>query len=296
MPTIRHLGFDCIKIENSALSLHVTQSAGPRIISLQLNGGPNLLAELPDVTAARPDGRLFHFYGGHRLWHAPEALPRTYSPDDGPVDAAETPGGWRFTQPVEPETGIQKSMEVALDGDRARVVVRHTLANRGLWPVECAPWAITQLRPGGLAVLPQALENTGLLPNRSLTLWPYTDLTDTRAAFGNRHILLRTPMPGPWKVGFPNPRGWLAYWIEGTVFVKRAAFDPEARYYDNGCSSECYCNQRFLELETLGPVATLAPGGAVSHTETWDLYVGLQAPEDAAAADALVSLLGLDVA
>ena len=71
MNTTRYLDFDCASMGNDSLNLLVTQSVGPRIISLSLNGEENILASLPDFNVDRPDGRTFHFYGGHRLWHAP---------------------------------------------------------------------------------------------------------------------------------------------------------------------------------------------------------------------------------
>ena len=66
MQTIKHLDFDCVPLKNASLSLLVTQSVGPRIISLRFNGEDNLFAELPDFLTERPDGKVFHFYGGHR--------------------------------------------------------------------------------------------------------------------------------------------------------------------------------------------------------------------------------------
>jgi len=85
---------------------------------------------------------------------------------------------------------------------------------------------------------------------------------------------------GHLKIGFPNPRGWLAYWLSGTLFVKRAGFDPQSDYYDFGSSSECYCKDAFLELETLGPKTTLNPGGSTQHLETWELYAGVEWPDN----------------
>jgi hypothetical protein len=295
LKTITYLGFECVWLENSVLSLLVTRSVGPRIISLRLNGGENLLAELPDYVTERPDGRTYHFYGGHRLWHAPEDMPRTYALDDGPVEVTPKPDGLLVTQPLEPQTGIEKSMHISLVDEKPQVIVRHTLTNLGMWPVECAPWAITQLKPGGVAILPQSQQPTDFLPNRSLALWPYTEIADPQVTWGGRYILVRAEKrDGAFKVGFPNLRGWLAYWNAGTLFVKRAAFDPGAAYYDFNSSSECYCNGRFLELETLGPVRSLEPGASVTHVETWELYAGVDCPGDEAAARALVDKLGLE--
>jgi hypothetical protein len=290
----KFLDYDCAALENEHLSLLVTRSVGPRIISLRLNGGENLFAELPDFVTQRPDGRDFHFRGGHRLWHAPESMPRTYALDDDLVEIIQTEDSLSVTQQVEAETGIEKSMHISLTKGRAQVIIHHTLTNRGTWSVECAPWAITQFRTGGVAFLPQSREQIDLLPNRSLALWSYTDIANPHVTWGNDLILVRAEKQPPFKVGFANPRGWLAYWLDGTVFVKRAAYDPHAAYYDHGSSSECYCNSHFLELETLAPIGRLEPDASVTHIETWELFANVEFPADEAIAKRIVSELGLE--
>lgn len=290
----KFLGYECVTLENEHISLLVTQSVGPRIISLRLKGGENIFAELPDFVTKRPDGKDFHFRGGHRLWHAPESMPRTYALDDDPVEITQTEDSLSVTQQVEAETGIEKSMRISLTRDRAQVVIHHTLTNRGVWPIECAPWAITQFKTGGVAILPQSREQTDLLPNRSLAFWSYTDVASPHVTWGNEYILIRAEKQPPFKVGFPNPRGWLGYWLNGTLFVKRAAYDPQAKYYDFNSSSECYCNSRFLELETLAPIGRLKPGASVTHVETWELYADIEQPTDEAAAQRIVDGLRLE--
>jgi hypothetical protein len=294
MDTIKFLDFDCASLENKTIALLVTKSVGPRIISLRFNGGENLFAELPDFVTERPDEKPFHFYGGHRLWHSPESMPRTYELDDEPVEIIPTDTSLSVMQQTETQTGIEKSMRISLVGDNPQVIVRHTLTNRGLWDVECAPWAITQFKTGGVAILPQSREQTEFLPNRSLVLWPYTDLANKRVSWGNRYILIRAEMESPFKVGYPNPRGWLAYWLDGTLFVKRAAYEAQVEYYDFNCSSECYCNDKFIELETLAPVTRIAPGESTTHTETWELYADVDFPKDEEAAQGIVDKLGLE--
>lgn len=290
----KFLGYDCAALENEHLSLLVTRSVGPRVISLRFKDGENLFAELPDFVTRRPDGRDFHFHGGHRLWHAPESMPRTYALDDDPVETIQTEDSLLVTQQVEAETGIEKSMRISLMKDRAQVVIHHTLANRGVWSIECAPWAITQFKTGGVAILPQSREQIDLLPNRSLALWSYTDVASPHVTWGNEYILIRAEKQPPFKVGFANPRGWLAYWLEGTLFVKRAAYDPQAGYYDFGSSSECYCNSHFLELETLAPIGRLEPGASITHMEMWELHVDVEFPADEAAAKRIAGELGLE--
>ena len=130
----------------------MTTSVGPRVVSLRSRAGRagNLFLELP-ADAPRYHGHFLR--GGHRLWHSPEHIVRSYQPDDEPLAVKFLPRGVVLTPPVEEKTGLQKGMRIELPGE-GTVRVTHTLTNRGLWPVEVAPWALTMLRPGGYGVLP----------------------------------------------------------------------------------------------------------------------------------------------
>lgn len=284
MKTMNFLGQRCIKLTGGALTLVVTQSVGPRVLALTIDDSPNLFAQLPDTTFECPGRGDFHVYGGHRLWHAPEEPARTYMPDDQPLDVKALPEGIWVQQPVEPATSIQKELKIQLLPDLNQVRIEHILANRGIWPITCAAWAITQMAPGGVALLPQnnhLWENNPTLPNRPIVLWPYTDINSPAITWGNDVIQIQANMKrDTLKIGFPNPRGWLAYWFNGILFVKRATFDPQAAYYDFGCSSECYCNPQFIELETLSPTTTIKPGESIHHFETWEVYKDIPWPDD----------------
>jgi hypothetical protein len=280
MNTTRYQNFDCVSLGNTSLSLLVTQSVGPRIISLSLQGEENMLASLPDFTVNRSDKKTFRFYGGHRLWHAPEHMPRTYGIDDAPVKIIPIPNGLSINQPTEPEVGIQKSLRIELLGDQPKVTVTHTLTNHNAWAVECAPWAITQFKTGGVAILPLNRADSGLLPNRSLAIWSYTDMSSPCLHWGREYLWLDAQMTSPFKIGFANPRGWLAYWLADCLFIKYTSYKGGSAYYDFGSSSECYCNNQFLELETLAPIGLLQPGCSVSHVETWELHGNLVCPKN----------------
>jgi hypothetical protein len=284
---------DCISLENENLRLEIACSIGPRILGLSLQDGYNLLAELPDFVTNRPDGKAYHFYGGHRLWMAPEDPILSYGLDDSPVEIMPIENGLKITKPAEVDTWIEKSIHVVLPDNKPRVIITHQLKNCGSLPVKCAPWAITQFRQGGTAILPMNNVDTGFLPNRNLVLWPYTDLADRNIKLGYYYLLVNASMESPFKVGFTNPVGWLAYWLEDILFVKYAGVEPQATYPDFGSSSECYCNNQFLELETLGPLQEIQPGGSIQHIETWQLFYAPARVENEPEVQRLVEQLGL---
>ena len=59
------------------------------------------------------------------------------------------------------------------------------------------------------------------------------------------------------------------------MFIKRFAWIDGAEYPDSGMNFETFSNEDFLEVESLGPLVTLEPGGTTSHEETWSLHRGV---------------------
>ena len=96
-------------LENEFLRLEYLQDAGPRIVRLFVAGSDfNMLAEMPDFEIPTSGGP-YHFYGGHRLWHAPEAMPRTYFPDHEGLEVQTLEDGVRLLQPVERRPGSKRA-------------------------------------------------------------------------------------------------------------------------------------------------------------------------------------------
>lgn len=277
---------DCLWLSNGAVELVVTVGLGPRVLACGFTGGENLLYTDEDREPLQGD---YVIHGGHRLWHAPEDAERTYVPDDDPVEWTETDRGVRLVQETEAATGIQKTISLTLADDDPAVEVTHELANEGLWPVELAPWAITVMDAGGTAVVPLSRgDPDGLLPDRSLSLWPYTDVSDDRLTFAEEAILVDqdSDAAGPLKIGASGADEWAAYVVDGVGFVKEFAYDPAATYPDDGSAVEVYSSAASLELETLGPLTELEPGESAVHTETWRLVEDVEAesPTDLRAA------------
>lgn len=269
-----YYGIPTRRLSNDFLELECLESAGPRIVGLRFRGSDNLLAEVPELKQTTPYGD-FHFMGGHRLWHAPEVLPRTYVPDDDGCTFTELPQGALLTGKLEEGTGIRKSIEIKIDTAFPRIDLLHTLVNEGSWDVSLAPWAITQFRLGGLVTLPVRSENAahiGLLPDRPFVLWPYTKIQDLRLKITDDHIQIDAQPASPLKIGVFNPCGWITYQIDGILFKMSFAVNSGLQHVDYGCNAECYSGPEFVELESLGPLSLLAVGQKLQWSETWELY------------------------
>ncbi|MBC7367287.1 MAG: hypothetical protein H7343_10840 [Undibacterium sp.] len=283
-------GGAAITLSTRALAFTVTTDCGPRVTALSstLGRAGNLFLEFP-VNAPRARG--YDLRGGHRLWHSPEDIVRTYQPDDSPLAVKELPTGVALTQPTEEKTDLQKSMRLELLGERT-IKVTHAIANRGLWAVECAPWALTMFRAGGYGVLPlppKGSHSAGdLLPTYALVPWSYTDLA-LPVWSPHRDFMGIDVAKGKaaQKLGISNYPGWSAYWLEGTTFVKYAAVLPEVKYPDFGCCFETFTDGKMIEFETLGALTSLAPRKTATHVEYWTLLDGLAKPSTDAAFDAL---------
>ncbi len=287
---------NCYRLNNGIVDVVVTTDIGPRVIRYGFVGKPSLFAEIPsDVVDT--DWGAWKPYGGHRFWHAPEAKPRSYSPDNEPVQVSvEGTDTVRLTQTVEPKTGMQKEITVTLASAGTEVTVTHRLTNRGVWTVEAAPWALTIVRGGGTTIIPQEpyiSHDERLLPARPLVLWHYTDMTDPRWSFGKKYVRLRSDaaMNSAQKIGVANKQGWAAYLTEQTLFVKRFPYVEGARYPDDGCNCETYTQGSFMEVETVGPLTQIAPEGRVEHVERWYLFENVDAGTSEATLDAAITPL-----
>lgn len=267
----------CLWLSNGAIDLVATTDVGPRIIRLGFVDDQNLFKNYEGQMGQSGED-AWQIRGGHRLWHAPEAKPRTYALDNAPIEYEWDGETLTLTQPLEAETRIKKTIRVRMCPDNNHVRIDHELVNRNPWAVELAPWALTVMAPGGRAIFPQEpyIPHTEkLLPARPLVLWNYTNMADPRWTWGAKYIQLRQDPKAdtPQKVGFMNTLGWAAYTLDDDVFIKRFAPCLDADLVDFGCNTETFTNGDMLEVETVGPLTELAPdGGAAAHVEHWFLF------------------------
>jgi len=296
MTTVEVIEYDglknCIRLSNGIVEVVAITSIGPRIIRYGFIGGPNEFYESSEQIH-HPTNDEWQIFGGHRLWFSPEALDLLYAPDCSPVDFLLNDKGFILNQPTEIHNGLQKSMSVTMNDDGSVEVV-HRIKNNGLWPVEIAVWALSVMAPNGLSVIQNPSREIEFLPNRTLTLWPYTKMNDPRVTWGDKYTFLRQSpeIVNRFKFGIPNEHGWASYFNHGNLFLKRHVHVQSEIYPDDNCSYETFTNADMLEIETLSPLVKLQPGEFEEHYERWELYKNISSPQNETDVDKILFEIG----
>ncbi|MEM1920698.1 MAG: hypothetical protein QXK54_05345 [Ignisphaera sp.] len=275
------------------MAIGVAEDFGPRVLYLAPRDRPNLnlFSVLPDFGVETVDG-FWRIYGGHRLWIAPESMPRTYSIDDRPVSIEVRDDVVEVIGNPELLNNVLKSIVFKPLGNSGFVEVVHRVTNIGRWSIEFSCWALSVMKRGGFAIVPiKPFYRESLLPDRVVALWPYTRLSDKRLIFTDSYIVVvQDPsIEKPLKIGVRANPPWVAYYVDGYVFIKMFRY-VDTVYPDFNVSVEIYTNNLFLELETLGPLKKVAPGEVNTHTELWSVIeVGELEPNEIDIADKLES-------
>jgi len=292
----------CLNITNGKIEVYVTLDFGPRICRVAFLDGENFFKEYKDFGEGRYLGddckfsdKRFFIRGGHRFCLSPESFPRTTYPDNKEVSYTITSNGAVFTQKKQEINEVELSIEVSLYEDENKVTVNHIAKNTGYWPKEFSIWAVSMADVNGVEVIPQNTSDTGLLPNRFLSIWPYTKLNDSRLWIGDKYIKITgdTDVKDMLKLGLYQEHPWSMFFSNGNLFVKTYTPVKGASYPDNNCTYETFACDSFIEIETLGELKKLNPGETNSHMETWYLYENIPVPQSDDELDNLASKLKL---
>ena len=287
---------NCYRISNGEVELVVTTDVGPRIMSFRFAGGVNLF-KVVEEQLGKSGEPGWQMRGGHRIWLAPEDRFASYAADNLPAEVSIEGGVLTATQPVEPESGLRKQISIRMADAGTSVEVLHRMQNCRETPFRFAAWALSIMSAGGIAVTgfpPRGSHAEILAPTNPLVMWAFTDLSDPRWGLLEKYLVLRQDPANAnhTKLGHFNAKTWGAYFLNGDLFVKRYDADPTREYPDFGCSYETFACADMLELETLGPLETVAPNAWLEHVETWSLHKAeLKSPTSAEFDRILVPIL-----
>lgn len=264
---------NCICLENGTIKLIATIDVGPRIVFFGFCDGQNVLFEDTERNfyEINKGYGVWYAYGGHRIWCAPETVPETYLPDNSKVNV-DYDGNTLTLTPAKTAFGKQFSLTITMNEENA-VFVENRITNCSGKAAEFAPWSVTGLAAGGTEIIPLCSDNNGFLPNRTMSLWSYSDVKDERFTLSDKYALLKhdPSTKKAFKVGFNVTGGQIIYVNGSQIFRKSFEDYKNTSYPDFCCNFETYTNNLFLECEILGEMKKYQPGETASITEKWEL-------------------------
>ena len=276
----------CCELSNGIVDIAIMIDKGPRIIRYGFVGEVNELCDNAPLTVdVEGYDEPWYIFGGHRLWPSPEKYPKTYYPDNDPVDYEWIENGVRVTKPAHPNVHIESVIEITLEEGSVKANILHTLINRGEWPIKTACWCPTNMKPGGLMVLPFSIAPSSFYDGakgiRKLVLWPYCSMDDHRIKWGNHYVIVKHEEGNTVQTKFAieNKDGWSAYFNHDNLFIKRFEYTPDAEYPEGGGNSVTFMIEFMHEIESLSPMKVIAPDESMQHTETWELHKGVKNPD-----------------
>jgi len=286
----------CVRIANDFIEALVSVEFGPRILYLGIPGDDEnvffnddnnaLVTKSKAFEAVFGEGSEFRFYGGHRLWLAPQYIIHTCYPDNDPVVWEVKDNTVSFTPPPQRVNEMQVCMTVGIAEDKAEITIECKYTNVGHEQKEYACWQISQLAPGGLAILPFLPEqhrrqpgnpegrhtfdlNKPLIPYGELSVYAGT-LLDNRLGIGPKNLSIRQDPNSAeaFKIGLANHQGWMMYANGSKLVTIKQTHIKDGRYLSGFCSCQCFTDANFLELECLGELVNLKPGQSMVHSES----------------------------
>ncbi len=273
---IKFEGLDAIELRTPALRLVAITAKGPRLAFWGRPGGRNLLLWKPGKYF-RGDWELM---GGHRLWAArpgADEAEETYAADNRPCTVKTTAKGFTVTGALDPGQKIRRGFTVTAVANN-RIALDHFVRNESdmLW--SGGLWALT-------CTVPSA-RTTYTVPLGDGSAWDYATIVSFRTWGG-----------GHGGVGFEDPQfrftddamvlkpsgrenkrmlkadaGIMALHdpAQKLIFAKYSVYQPSGNY-PLGTNLALYVGPEnfMVEMESMGPAATVKPGDILHHREIW---------------------------
>ncbi|HPG91812.1 MAG TPA: hypothetical protein PK675_00195 [Clostridia bacterium] len=255
-------------IENGNLTLGITTEYGIRISRIGAFGFDNICFFDEKFTQNKTvNGVKWLQLGGHRLWRSPEC-DECYLYDNTAAATVLHDNGAEFT--AKRGDGLTFCIKIEFLTENSASIT-HSITNNLEKTVNLALWGITALSHGGKVLLPLDTADTGLLPNRNIVFWAYTDINDKRLRYTNNGIEITADKNAkPLKIGVYNKNGQIFYANDKMIFTKTFETLSFDKYPDRGCNIECYTDGSIIEMETLSPIHNIKPKTTAVFKEIWN--------------------------
>jgi hypothetical protein len=277
---VKSHGYDgCVRLSNGKVEVILEPNCGGRVIEYAING-KNALYLNPehDGYIYKPGEKTIDPSGG-RCYIGPEMKVK-YLPDIwlGKWEIKITgPRSARLTSIIDKDTGIRLVRDFRLDKSSSKLIFTQTIENHTDSTLFRCHWSRTFATGGGICLVP--LTPNSRFPLGYIMYGPGSVLNYQLEPSENVHsrdgFLEITGTPPQPKFGVDTHAGWLAYITkDDLLIVKKFKTFPERAYGEVAAYtvSIWYYKEQMCELEPIGPLEKIKPGGKVSFTEEWFLF------------------------
>jgi hypothetical protein len=266
---------DCYRLASAAIEAIVVPAIG-RILQLRRTGDDaGVLWENRELDGRLPQANsgTWANFGGDKCWPAlqsdwPRVMGHEWPPpaafDASRLEVSATDVGLNLMSPIDPAWGIQAVRHVELDSSGPVMRVRTEFRKVMGKPVRVAVWTVAQFNDPACVAIEAPME--------SRFAGGYTKLIKAEPAelAVNGRVLSFVRHPHEYvKIG-SDAAG--VVWVGSTSVVRMQSEILRGEHPDGGCSIEVYTNpgaQKYVELETLGPLVNIEAGQTTGHTTTY---------------------------
>lgn len=269
---------NAVQMSNGTVELVFVPQIG-RIMRYAYVNGPNLLWENSALsgktTALKQTGLDWQNYGGDKLWPAPQN--RWGWPPDPVLDSgAHTVRILKnkhllVTGMPSAKHGLRFSREIALEPTGTGVTITNTMLNTGEKEINWSVWEVAQVDSPDVAIMP--LHKGGKFA-KGYYIFKDADPQPERLKVAAAEVHLERDTKQSSKIGGDSPEGWIAAEKAGVRFEISAKVEAGRDYPDDGSALEIYTNpdpNKYVELELLSPIVSVAPGKSYTFTTRWKL-------------------------
>lgn len=280
--TVKQVRFEgwpnCYQLSNGTVEVVIVPQIG-RIMRYGYVGDKNMIWVNPAMKGKLADpaqaAKEWPNFGGDKLWPAPQS--RWDWPPDATLDSAPQTveilpnQHLKMTGQASAISGLRFTREIALDETGTGVTLTNTMTNTIDKAIHWGVWEITQVDDPDVVRLP--LNRGGKFAAGYYT-FKDSDPPSGRLTLVGDEAHLKRDKEKSVKIGVDSPQGWIRSEKGGRIFEVSAAYETGKKYPDDGCGQEVYTNPdplKYIEMELLGPMQTLAPGASCSFTTHWRL-------------------------
>ncbi|MEI8242640.1 MAG: hypothetical protein WCI17_05180 [bacterium] len=264
-------------LTNAVAEAFVSGTPCPRIVAFRLKGGESPLR----ISTTDP-------FFGVRVWFMePAQNEQSPLPALRPATLELLPSAaLRLTGSNEPVSGLQLTMEAALDPGLPVLRLRYGLKNLRVQRRRLAVWAIVALPHAGVGFAPWRAPGSGAAS--SMLAYPGSSPADPCVRVGEKGLGIDFrvfPGRGQIKIGTSSDAGWAGYGWSGHVLKSTADIVKGADYPEGGATITMYqcgkaASEGFCEIEHAGPLCDVGPGESAWMSHQLELRTGIKPATD----------------